>query len=193
MHLRLEHWESPVATLLLVTDSDGILRALDFADYQDRMRRLLRGHYGEHTLEEGAAPASIRRALESYFDGNLDTLTDVKTATGGTSFQRKVWAGLRTIPFGATISYSELASRIDHPGSSRAVGAANGVNPIAIVVPCHRVIGANGSLTGYGGGLARKQWLLAHEARFTADCSGLESAATSSKGTHPFVNRCVPF
>ena len=130
------------------------------------MHRLLAAHYGEYTLNEGAAPASITRALEAYFDGETDVLKEVAVATNGTAFQREVWKGLRTIPAGTTTSYGRLAARLGRDGASRAVGAANGANPIAIVVPCHRVIGANGRLTGYAGGLPHKQWLLDHERRF---------------------------
>jgi len=148
-----------------VIDDDGILRALDFDDYEGRMHRLLRDHYGHYTLQEGPAPAAITRALEAYFAGDLDAIQNIKTATGGTPFQQDVWRALRAIPAGTTQSYGQLATTIGRPGASRAVGAANGSNPIAIVVPCHRVIGANGQLTGYGGGLPRKQWLLTHEAR----------------------------
>ena len=166
MRLRLERRAAPVSPLLLVTDEDGVLRALDFADHEARMRQTLRDHYGDFTLVEGASPDSLTRALDGYFDGSLDDLADVQTATGGTPFQREVWAALRAIPAGVTISYGQLATNVGRPGASRAVGAANGANPIAIVVPCHRVIGANGTLTGYGGGLPRKQWLLEHEARF---------------------------
>ncbi len=149
MHLRLERWASPISPLLIVTDEDGALRALDFADHEARMYRLLREHYGDCTLEKGAAPVSITGALEAYFGGNLEALADVRTATGGTPFQREVWNALRAIPAGGPISYGQLAANLGRPGASRAVGAANGANPIAIVVPCHRVIGANGTLTGY--------------------------------------------
>jgi O-6-methylguanine DNA methyltransferase len=173
MHLRLERWTSSMSSLLLVTDNDGILRALDFADYKPRMHRLLREHYGDYTLEEAAAPVSLTRALDEYFAGNLDALADVETATGGTPFQREVWKALRAIPAATTISYGQLAASLGRPGASRAVGAANGANPIAIVVPCHRVIGANATLTGYGGGLARKQWLLDHEARHAPIAAGV--------------------
>jgi O-6-methylguanine DNA methyltransferase len=173
MRLLLERWASPVSSLLLVTDNDGVLRALDFADYEPRMHRLLREHYGDYTLAEGAAPVSLTRALDAYFAGDLDALAEVTTATGGTPFQREVWTALRAIPAGATRSYGQLAASIGRPGASRAVGAANGSNPIAIVVPCHRVIGASGTLTGYGGGLARKQWLLDHESRFAAILTGV--------------------
>jgi methylated-DNA-[protein]-cysteine S-methyltransferase len=152
--------------LLLVTDEDGALRALEFAENETRMRELLRRYYGEYAIEEGAAPASLKRALKAYFDGDIAALAEVRTATAGTAFQRAVWNALRAIPAGTTISYGQLAANIGRRGASRAVGAANGANPIPIVVPCHRVIGADGSLTGFGSGLDRKQWLLDHEARF---------------------------
>lgn len=168
MRLRLERWASPVSDLLLVTDDDGFLRALEFGDHETRMHRLLKNHYGNYALEPGDAPASLTRALDAYFAGDIDALAEVKTATGGTPFQREVWAGLRTIPPAMTLSYGQLAARIGRPGSGRAVGAANGSNPIALVVPCHRVIGADGTLTGYGGGMERKRWLLDHEARFAS-------------------------
>jgi methylated-DNA-[protein]-cysteine S-methyltransferase len=167
MHLRLEKYKSPFSTLLLVTDEKGALRALEFADYEPRMHRLLRDHYGEYELVRGAAPASVIQALDAYLDGDLRAPDSIRTATGGTSFQRAVWRALRAIKPGVTKSYGQIAARIGRPTASRAVGAANGSNPIAIVVPCHRVIGANGALTGYGGGLPRKQWLLDHEHKFS--------------------------
>ena len=105
------------------------------------------------------------RALSAaYFKGDLTAIDGLKVANGGTDFQRAVWKALRAIPAGGTITYGALAARLGRPKAARAVGLANGANPIAIVVPCHRVVGADGSLTGYGGGMARKQWLLAHEA-----------------------------
>jgi methylated-DNA-[protein]-cysteine S-methyltransferase len=173
MRLQLERWASPVSPLLLVTDNDGALRALEFAENESRMLRLLHRYYGGYTLEEGTAPASLKRALEAYFDGDVDALADVQTATAGTSFQREVWKALRAIPAGTTISYGQLATNLGRKGASRAVGAANGANPIPIVVPCHRVIGADGSLTGFGSGLPRKQWLLDHEARFAPIAAGV--------------------
>ena len=130
------------------------------------MQRLSRDHYDTYTLEEGAAPKDVVRAFDEYFDGKLDALDGIRTATGGTPFQRTVWQALRQIEPGTTKSYGQLAADIGRAGASRAVGAANGANPIAIVVPCHRVIGADGTLTGYGGGLARKEWLLRHERAF---------------------------
>ena len=149
----------------LVSDADGGLRALDFDGHDDRMQRLLRLHYGEVDLAPGPAPVAVTRALSAYFDGDLSALDAVPTTTGGTDFQRSVWAALRDIPPGETMGYGQLAARIGRPSASRAVGAANGANPVAIIVPCHRVIGASGSLTGFGGGLARKAWLLEHERR----------------------------
>src|ERR1041385_1265921 len=172
MHLQLERVISPMCPLLIVTDNDGVLRALEFGDHESRMDRLLAEHYGDHTLEKGAAPALIKRAIEAYFDGNLEAIDDVRVSTGGTSFQKEVWSALREIPAGTTISYGQLAEKIGRVGASRAVGAANGANPIPIVVPCHRVIGANGTLTGYGGGLAHKKWLLEHEARHASVVAG---------------------
>lgn len=166
MQFQLERWDSPVATLLLVTDTDGALRALEFAENETRLRRLLARYYGDFTLIEAAAPASLKRALAAYFDGDINALTAVTTATAGTPFQREVWKALRAIPAGTTVSYGQLAERLGRKGASRAVGAANGANPIPIVVPCHRVIGADGSLTGFGSGLPRKRWLLDHESRF---------------------------
>jgi methylated-DNA-[protein]-cysteine S-methyltransferase len=164
MRLRLDRWTSPIATLLLVTDESGTLRGLEFAENEARLLRLMRVHYGDYALEEGAAPSSLTRALNAYFAGDIEALADVPTTTNGTPFQREVWKGLRAIPAGTTVSYGQLAQSIGRKGASRAVGAANGANPIPIVVPCHRVIGADGSLTGFASGLARKRWLLDHEA-----------------------------
>ena len=169
MQLTLTRHATPAATgfgdLLLVTDGGGVLRALDFADYEERMLRLLARHYGRFDLVDGSAPPAITGALDRYFAGDLTALDKLPVATGGTEFQRLVWAALRTIPAGATSGYGALAARIGKPGAARAVGLANGLNPIGIVVPCHRVIGANGTLTGYAGGVQRKQWLLEHEAK----------------------------
>jgi methylated-DNA-[protein]-cysteine S-methyltransferase len=164
-NLCLERVPSPIGGVLLVTDAAGCIRALDFEDYEARMMRLLRLQ-GGGVVREGAVPGTITEALSRYFAGELEALRGLPCATGGTAFQRQVWAALLTIPAGQTISYGELAVRCKHPGAARAVGAANGANPISLVVPCHRVIGVNGTLTGYGGGLKRKQWLLAHEGAY---------------------------
>jgi methylated-DNA-[protein]-cysteine S-methyltransferase len=162
LNLTLERLPSPIGTILLVCDDDAI-RALDFADYEPRMKQILRRHFGEVELAEGKAPRRIADAVRAYFAGRIDAIDQLPTATGGTEFQRGVWAALRRIPAGATWSYGALAAHIGKPLARRAVGLANGSNPISIVVPCHRVIGADGSLTGYGGGMERKRWLLRHE------------------------------
>jgi methylated-DNA-[protein]-cysteine S-methyltransferase len=172
MHLRLDEYHSSLSPLLLVTDEEGAVRALDFADHESRMRRLLRDHYGEYELNRRAAPKSVVRALDKYFDGEFTALDGVRTATGGTPFQRAVWRALRKIAPGNTKNYGEIAAELGNPKASRAVGAANGANPIAIVVPCHRVIGADGSLSGYGGGVPRKRWLLEHERADTRAAMG---------------------
>ena len=163
--LQIDRVASPLGTLLVVFDQPGRLRALDFHDYEARMQRLLRVHYGERGFElhAGRAPAAVANALAAFFAGALDALAPIAVRSGGTPFQRQVWSALRCIPSGATRSYGEVARAIGKPGASRAVGLANGANPIAIVVPCHRVIGADGSLTGYAGGIERKRWLLEHE------------------------------
>jgi methylated-DNA-[protein]-cysteine S-methyltransferase len=159
----LDRLPTPIGIALLVTDAEGALRALDWEDYEPRMRELLRLQYGAPVLEDARAPDEIRAALSGYFAGDLDRLSTIKWRVAGTPFQRKVWTALPTIPAGTTMSYGALAAQLDMPSAIRAVGTANGSNPISVVVPCHRLIGANGSLTGYGGGLKRKQWLLEHE------------------------------
>jgi methylated-DNA-[protein]-cysteine S-methyltransferase len=164
MNFSLDRLPTPIGNLLIVFDDKDRLRALDWDDYETRMRRLLRLQYrSESDLREGRAPGSIREPLDSYFAGEFSALDRIEVETGGTAFQRKLWAALRTIPSGQTSSYGALAAKIGVPKAIRAVGAANGANPISIVLPCHRVIGSNQRLTGYGGGLDRKSWLLTHE------------------------------
>ena len=160
-----ERFDTPTGWMLLLTDSEQRLRCLEWEDKSDRMQRLLRVHYGErgYTLAKAPDPSPARVALEAYFAGDLQAIAKLRTETRGTSLQRAVWSALRDIPAGTTRSYGQLAREIGTPTAVRAVGAANGANPISIVVPCHRVIGSDGSLTGYGGGLERKRWLLAHE------------------------------
>lgn len=159
--------ETPIGELILVTDNAGNLRAVDWTDYEDRMLRLLKLHYGKsgYTLLSNAGPSGLRDKLEHYFAGEIRAIDEIEVETAGTAFQRSVWKALRDIPAGSPVSYRTLAQQIGRPKAVRAVGLANGSNPIGIVVPCHRVVGANGSLTGYGGGLARKKWLLDHEQR----------------------------
>lgn len=158
--------------LRIVVDDDEHLRALDWADHEARMRRLLEGRWGPVTLQAVDTPLACTAALAAYFAGDLAAIDPLPVVTGGTPFQQEVWRALRTIPCGQTISYGELAARIGRPRAVRAVGLANGANAIGIVVPCHRVIGSNGALTGYGSGLPRKQWLLAHERGRNRDLFG---------------------
>lgn len=163
----LERIPTPIGVALVAVDETGALRAFDFEDYELRMRTLMRRHYTDMPLVQGRAPSAVREAMGRYFAGDLEALGSLPWRTNGTLFQRRVWAALTTIPAGETLSYKGLAERIGSPTAMRAVGLANGANPVAVVVPCHRVIGADGSLTGYGGGLPRKTWLLRHEgARF---------------------------
>jgi methylated-DNA-[protein]-cysteine S-methyltransferase len=159
--------------MLLVCDEADHVRALDFEDCEARMLRLLHRLYGarEFALRPAAAPAAIAERLIAYFAGDLAAIDAVPVATGGTAFQQLVWGELRRISAGTTISYSALAREIGRPNACRAVGLANAANPAGIVVPCHRVIGANASLTGYGGGLWRKRWLIEHERAFAATYS----------------------
>jgi methylated-DNA-[protein]-cysteine S-methyltransferase len=163
--LTLDRVATPVGEVLLVTDGEGAVRALDFADYEARMTRLLGRHAPGAVVVEGRAPESVRAAVERYFSGDVRALDGLTVTTGGTNFQRSVWKALRAIPAGETRTYGQLAAAIGSPKAVRAAGLANGQNPIAVIVPCHRVIGANGTLTGYAGGLERKRWLLDHERR----------------------------
>ena len=159
----LDRLKTPIGVALLITDDDGVLRALDWDDHEARMLELLRLHYGPVTLRDGRAPRDLRAALSGYFKGDLDRLTDIRWRVAGTAFQQKVWHALPKIRAGTTMSYGALAAKLKSPNAMRAVGHANGSNPISVVVPCHRLIGANGSLVKYGGGLERKRWLLRHE------------------------------
>jgi O-6-methylguanine DNA methyltransferase len=166
MMLQFTHRTSPLGEMLLAWDEGQRLRALEFADCEVRLHDLLRRQYGSYELCSASPPAAITDPLDGYFAGAIGDLDEITVATGGTEFQRQVWAALRMIAPGETTRYGQLAELLSRAGASRAVGLANGTNPVAIVVPCHRVIGVNGALTGYGGGLHRKQWLLDHERRF---------------------------
>ncbi|WP_207483695.1 methylated-DNA--[protein]-cysteine S-methyltransferase [Arenibaculum pallidiluteum] len=165
LRLLVDRIAAPIGELVVVADLQGRLRAVDWTDHESRMLRLLDIHYGPggHVLEPESDPGGLSTALAAYFAGALDAIRGLPVETGGSAFQRGVWAALRGIPCGGTITYGELARRIGRPGAARAVGLANGANPVGVVVPCHRVLGADGSLTGYGGGIERKRWLLEHE------------------------------
>jgi methylated-DNA-[protein]-cysteine S-methyltransferase len=159
----LDRLATPIGMALLVTDSDGVLRALDWEDFEPRMKELLRLQYGLVDFKDARSPKDLRAALSGYFKGDLDRLNAIKWRVAGTPFQQKVWHALPEIPAGTTMSYGALAAKLNSPNAMRAVGHANGSNPISVVVPCHRLIGANGALVKYGGGLQRKRWLLKHE------------------------------
>lgn len=151
------YFESPVERLLLTSDGQSLTGLF-----------MIEQKYGplmssEWKFDDHAAPfADAKRQLAAYFDGELSRF-DLPLSLNGTAFQQRVWEELKSIPYGTTMTYGELAHRIGSRNGSRAVGFANGRNPVSIIVPCHRVIGANGQLTGYGGGIERKQWLLGFE------------------------------
>lgn len=159
---------TPIGDMRIVADESGRLRATDWDDCEERMQRLLERQYGKNhvRLEPQRNPFSLSDAMRRYYAGELQIIDDLPTQTAGTEFQRSVWSELRRIPSGTVISYGTLATRIQRPKAVRAVGLANGANPIGVVVPCHRVIGADGSLTGYGSGIERKKWLLDHERKY---------------------------
>ena len=160
---------TPIGELTYTCDRQGALRLITWSDHEERAVRWLDAHYGEdgYTLTRQRDPFQLTTRLAAYFNGDVHIIDEIPTAAVGTAFQREVWRALREIPAGQTISYGELAKRIGRPRAVRAVGLANGSNPVGVVVPCHRVIGADGSLTGYGSGLHRKEWLLAHERAHT--------------------------
>jgi methylated-DNA-[protein]-cysteine S-methyltransferase len=165
LDLLIDRIATPTGEMILVADHDGNLRTIDWTDHESRMKKLLDRQYGrgKYALKAARDPGGLSAAMRRYFEGDLSIIDKLPVQTAGTPFQKSVWKALRGINCGTTISYAELASRIGKPKAVRAVGLANGQNPVGVVVPCHRVIGSNGSLTGYGGGLARKQWLLNHE------------------------------
>jgi methylated-DNA-[protein]-cysteine S-methyltransferase len=149
--------ESPIGQLLIVGD-EASLRGLYMLDHRHQ------SPVAEGCERNDRALGAVRQQLSAYFAGKLRKF-EVSLAVEGSAFQKQVWQALLDIPFGETESYGQLARRIGNEKASRAVGLANGRNPISIIVPCHRVIGADGSLTGYGGGMERKKWLLEHEKR----------------------------
>jgi methylated-DNA-[protein]-cysteine S-methyltransferase len=162
MKLFIDRIKSPIGTIVLITNGDRLC-ALDFADYQSRTIALLHKRYQSFELVEDLDPQGFSSKVRTYLEGDFASLADLAIDPGGTDFQQLVWQELRKIPVGTTIAYGELATKLGKPTAARAVGMANSLNPIAIVIPCHRVNGANGKLTGYAGGLVRKQWLLQHE------------------------------
>lgn len=162
MLLYYDEFESPIGRILFASDGEAIY-ALDFEDYRERMNRLLARRFARLVFERNSDPLHLKQRLQAYFGGQVLALDTVPVKAGGSAFQQQVWAALRSIPAGDTWTYGQLAARIGRPQAARAVGRANSLNPIAIIVPCHRVIGAASALTGYAGGLERKRWLLDHE------------------------------
>lgn len=154
--------DSPVARLMLVAAEDGALTGLYLADSDADIERHPPMDPG--WIADDGRLDDVRKQLHEYFSG-MRTEFDLVTRPRGTDFQRAVWSAMEDIPCGETASYGEVAQRIGRPQASRAVGAASGQNPVPIVIPCHRVVGSNGKLTGYGWGLDRKRWLLDHERR----------------------------
>jgi len=156
------HVDSPIGRLMLAASDDG-LRAVEFPENRHPVKRDGEWREGRHSLLDEAS-----HQLQDYFAGTRRGF-DLPLAPHGTEFQLRVWQALRAIPFGATWSYAQLADKIGQPSAMRAVGSANGRNPIPIIVPCHRVIGADGSLTGFGGGLPTKTFLLQLEGALPDD------------------------
>ena len=161
----IDTMSTPIGEAVLIADGDGALRMHCWEDPEHSWHKRLQRYYSDVELVDGHDAFGHVAALTRYFGGDLTALDAIHVAFAGTPFQQRVWKALRTIAAGTTLSYGALAQRIGQPAAVRAVGLANGRNPIGVVVPCHRVIGSDGSLTGYGGGLPRKRWLLEHEAR----------------------------
>lgn len=168
--LLIDQLKTPVGEFAIVADESGCLHAAGWTDGHARMERDLakRGY----KLTATTNPSGLTVAIRAYFDGDVLAIDKLAVDAAGTEFQHSVWNALREIPCGVTCSYGELAKKIGRPSAVRAVGLANGSNPIGVIVPCHRVIGSDGSLTGYGGGMERKRWLLAHEAKFMPRADG---------------------
>ena len=162
----IDRFATPLGEAFLLCDDEGKVRMFEWCDQEERWKRILQGRYGDAKLVDLRDPFGHVSVLNAYMEGEVRAIDALPVVFAGTPFQCKVWHALRAIPAGETLSYGALAKKIGLPKAVRAVGLANGANPIGIIVPCHRVIGSDGSLTGYGGGLERKRWLLEHEARF---------------------------
>ncbi len=158
-----DYISSPLGNMFLSVDEQNVLRSLDWQEEGRDDYYSLDRYYRDVERAPKAAPVPIKQALHSYFDGDVNAIDTIPITLPGTKFQRAVWQALCEIPVGTTCSYGDLADKLNNPGAMRAVGMANNANPIALVVPCHRVIGASGKMVGYGSGVARKEWLLRHE------------------------------
>jgi methylated-DNA-[protein]-cysteine S-methyltransferase len=183
LNLILDRLETPIGQLLIVADREGNLRAVHWADHEASLHEWLDSRHGKgrYRLQPPHGHLDSTEALSRYFVGELIAIDELRVKTDGTAFQQEVWRELRRIPCGTTISYGQLAKQIGRPAAVRAVGLANGSNPIAVVVPCHRVIGSDGSLTGYGGGMHRKEWLLRHEGALAPQTLFDEMAEVASR------------
>jgi methylated-DNA-[protein]-cysteine S-methyltransferase len=168
LQLLMDRIGTPIGEMVIVADHGGNLRATFWTDREAHLHSALERQYGRCTLEPASDPHGLTNAIARYFAGELTAIDSLPVQTGGTAFQREVWRALREISCGTTLSYAKLAQRIGRPNAVRAVGLANGSNPVGVIVPCHRVIGSDGSLTGYGGGMERKRWLLEHESKHAA-------------------------
>jgi methylated-DNA-[protein]-cysteine S-methyltransferase len=162
MTIDICEFDSPLGAVRLAL-CDGTVCAMGFADHWRRLERTVQRRFGPAPRRSASAPTDVLRRLRAYFGGELGALEGIAADPGGTPFQRRVWTALRAVPPGRTTSYGALATAIGAPSAVRAVGAATGANPIWVVIPCHRAIGADGRLVGYAGGVERKRWLLAHE------------------------------
>lgn len=154
--------DTPLGPMALLA-RDGALLLLEFDDDNERVAREMRRRFAGEEAQRTDDPFGLSSRLRAYFAGDLTAIENIATEGGGTDFEEQVWAELKRIPCGKTCSYGDIARKLGDIALSRAVGIANARNPVAVVVPCHRVIGSDGSLTGYGGGLPRKKWLLEHE------------------------------
>jgi methylated-DNA-[protein]-cysteine S-methyltransferase len=162
VELRTDTIRSEIGPIVIVMDARALC-ALDFGDCEERMRKLLSRRFKSFVLRHEDDPLGMSGKVGAYLEGDLHALDEITVNPGGTEFQRFVWVALRGIPAGTTRTYAQLAATIGRPTASRAVGLANSLNPVAIAIPCHRVVGSNAALTGYAGGLERKRWLLRHE------------------------------
>lgn len=176
MLLNYDEFGSPIGRILFASDGEAVCM-LDFSGCESRMETLLARRYDTVEFRHASDPLGLKRLLENYFAGDLHAFDAISVRTDGSAFQEAVWKALRTIPAGETRSYGELARHLNCPKAARAVGHANSLNPIAIIVPCHRVIGASAALTGYAGGLERKRWLLSHEGALSGDLLPKSAAA----------------
>ncbi len=160
-------YNAPFGELSLLFDKDDTIFSLSFHSMRDEaFHKKLKASLGEIEIINAALSKPIKSALEAYFSGDKSAFDNLKLMPFGTPFQLSAWRALQTIPFGKTASYGDQAKKIGNPKAVRAVGGANNKNPIAIIIPCHRVIGADGKMVGFGGGISTKEWLLKHEAKF---------------------------